>query len=121
MSYTYENVLPTLIPNTVMQKRLLNGVHKTYLIEAADGYVLHDNAADELDLEDNIVLKYSVGTCTCGANYDFSTTEMTVPDINGNMVVVTAYGSRQFFAFPENLVLDPENNIYGGNNNHTVV
>ena len=121
MAITYEDVIPSLIPNTTMRKMLSDGVHRTYVIEAVDGYVLHDNAADGSDINGNTVYLYSTGTCSCGKNYDFSTTELTVPDINGNMVTVTAYGSREFFAFPANLVPDPENNIYGGGGEHEVM
>ena len=120
MAYTYEDVIPSLIPNTIMQKRLLNGAHRSYVIEPADGYVLHDADADGENIDTGErIYAYSSGSCSCGKNYDFSTTEMTVPDINGNMVTVTAYGDRQFFAFPENLVPDPENNIYGGGDHVT--
>lgn len=118
MAYTYEDVIPSLIPNTTMQKRLLNGAHRSYVIRPIDGYVLHDSASDFETEQDGYVYCYASGSCTCGATYDFATTEMTVPDINGNMVTVTAYGTRQFFAFPTNLVPDPENNIYGGGGNH---
>lgn len=119
MAYTYEDVIPSLIPNTTMQKRLLNGVHRSYVIEPIDGHVLHDADADGENIDTGErIYTYSSGSCSCGANYDFSTAEITVPDINGNTVTVTAYGDRQFFAFPENLVPDPENNIYGGGNNN---
>lgn len=123
MAITYEEVTPSIIPNTTMRKMLSNGVHRTYVIEAVDGYVLHDNSADGINLETgDPVPRYSTGTCSCGASYDFSTAELTVPDINGNMITVTAYGSREFFAFPANLVPDPENNIYGiGGNDHEVM
>ena len=121
MTITYENVTPSLIPNTTMQKRFIDGVHKQYIVEAVDGYVLHDNGGDGIDLQGNIVYRYSAQSSSCGANYDFSSTEMTIPDINGNMVTVTAYGSREFFAFPANLVPDPENNIYGGGGDHEVM
>ena len=116
MAITYEDVTPSLIPNTTTKKMISNGVHRTYIFEAVDGYVLHDNAADWLDENENVIRRYSSGDCSCGANYDFTTTEITVPDINGNNVVVTAYGSREFFAFPASLVPEPENNIYGGGN-----
>lgn len=121
MAITYEEVTPSIIPNTTMRKMLSNGLHRTYIIEAVDGYVLHDNEADGYDADLNTIIRYSSGSCSCGANYDFSTTEMTVPDINGNMVIVTAYGSREFFAFPANLVPDPEYNIYGGGGEHEVM
>jgi len=122
MAWTYDP-MDTLIPNTTMVKGINEeGIHKNYRIYPNDGYVLHDNAADGIDYENEeaVVRRYSSGTCSCGAAYDFSTTEITVPDINGNNVIVTAYGEREFFAFPANLVPDPENNIYGGGNNHEV-
>lgn len=122
MAYSYEDVTPSLIPNTTMRKRLLDGVHKQYIIEAVDGYVLHDNTAEGIDLDGNPVPRYSSGSRSCGANYDFSTTEKVVKDIDGNEVTVTAYGSREFFAFPANLVPDPDVNIYGiGGNDHEVM
>jgi hypothetical protein len=121
MAYTYENVTPSLIPNTTMQKRLLNGVHKSYLIAANDGYVLHDKANDYPEFDENMEiigqhLGYAAGTVTCGANYDFS--PVTVTDENG--VEHTAYGSREFFARPESEV--PADQIFGGgNNDHEVM
>lgn len=78
MVYTYENVIPTLIENTTMQKRLLNGEHRTYLIMPNKGYILHDARMDELvyDIETGeetgeIVKIYRTSTATCPANYDF--------------------------------------------------
>ena len=121
MALVKEPVTPSLIPNTTMVKGVLNGVHRTYEITPVEGYVLHDNGGDVHDPDGNNVYRYSVGVCSCGANYDFSTTELTIPDINGNMVIVTAYGSREFFAFPANLVPDPEYNIYGGGSDHEVM
>lgn len=78
MAYTYEDVIPTLIANTTMQKRLLNGVHRTYLIKANDGYVLHDNTGnwtetDPITGEEVVKKAYYTGTVTCAASYDFVT------------------------------------------------
>lgn len=111
MATTYENVTPSLIPNTTMVKRLVDGVHKNYQITPNEGYVLHDNASDYYDIDpetgmesDVVVLTYYTGMCSCGKNYDFDNTTI----IDG----YTAYGSREFFARPATEV--PENNIFGG-------
>lgn len=109
------------IPNVTITPKTYNGVLRGYDLAPNDGYVLHDNVSDGIDVETgDPIHRYSVGSSSCGKNYDFSTTELTVPDINGNMVTVTAYGEREFYAFPSNLVPDPENNIYGGNNHETI-
>lgn len=104
MAYTYEDVIPTLIENTTMQKRLLDGVHRTYRITPNEGYVLHDKERDwyELDPEtgmesEEVTLGYTTGTATCAANYDFTA------------------NPREFYAVPENSV--PADQIFGGENN----
>lgn len=118
----YADVTPSIIPNTNMRAKLnADNSIRSFWISPCEGFVVHDNAADYTDIDGNIVRTYSSGTCSCGATYDFSTTQLTVPDINGNNVIVTAYGSREFFAFPENLVPNPEMNIYGGGNNAEVM
>ena len=120
MNIIYEPLEQTLIPNTTMEKGLFDGAHRIYRITPNPGFVLHDNAADYTDPMGVYVYRFSSGICTCGANYDFSNTaEKSVTDINGNTVTVTAYGERGFFAFPENLVADPENNIYGASKPET--
>jgi len=103
---TYENVNPTLIANTTMQKRLYDGIHKSYLITPNEGYVLHDKVGDlietdEITGEEIKTLAYFRGTCTCGANYDF------------------VANSREFYTVPESSV--PANQIFGGNNNHEIM
>jgi hypothetical protein len=95
MAYTYEDVIPTKIENTTMQKRLLNGVHRTYLITPNEGYILHDNIDEYEDEFGERTLHFARGTCSCAANYDF--------DAN----------PREFYAIPESEA--PENAyIYGG-------
>ena len=98
MTITYEDVVPTLIPNTTMQKGLLNGEHKIYNIYPNDGYVLHDKENDFVgnDPETGEEIKelwYASRMASCGANYDFS--PVTVTDENG--VTFVAYGEREFF------------------------
>jgi hypothetical protein len=113
MPITYEPLNPPIIENTVMRKLLLDGVLRTYRIAPAEGYVLHDKAWDSPVLDDEgnetgeAILGYQVGEASCGFNYDFSTRLVTA--IDGS--TVTAYGSREFYAIPRNLV--PENQIYG--------
>lgn len=121
---TYENVTPTLIPNTTMRKKFIDGVHKVYTIEAVDGYVLHDKAADveeinpdTLEPTGRIIFAYASGEKTCGANYDFTTLQVT--DETG--VTHTAYGAqREFFARLASEV--PADQIFGGgDNDHEVM
>lgn len=120
---TYEEVTPSLIPNTRMRKWILDGVHKTYHIYPLANYVLHDNTMDFADLDENTMEEtwkfgYSPSSVyvTCGANYDFST--HTVTDENG--VSYIAYGNRDFFAIPEDDV--PDNQIFGvGDNDHEIM
>jgi hypothetical protein len=104
MVITYEDVTPSLIANTTMQKRLFDGVHKTYLITPNEGYVLHDNTLDECEYDPEtgelirvVNLGYTDNTTTCGYNYDF------------------AANSREFYAVLRTEV--PENQIFGGGNN----
>lgn len=106
------------IPNVIITPIIHNGTLRGYDLAPINGYVLHDNAGDyeEVDMftqepTGRIIFTYSVGSCSCGANYDFST--VTVTDENG--VNHTAYGSREFFARPRTEV--PENQIYSGSNN----
>lgn len=99
LKYTYENVTPSFIANTTMQKRFMDGVAIAYTIKADDGYVLHDNTMDWTDIdpetgESVLNLGYAVGTKTCGADYDF------------------AENSREFYAVAENSV--PADRIFGG-------
>ena len=96
---TYEDVNPTLIPNTTMTKLLRDGVHQVYRIYPIDGYVLHDNKNDypEYDSvtgEETIVLGYVSGSTSCAANYDF------------------VANPREFYTVPADSV--PADQIFGG-------
>ena len=86
MVITKEDVNPTLIPNTTMQKVFRDGTHTVYYITPNAGYVLHDSAFDFEDMDGNQFLGYRTTTASCAANYDF------------------AVNPRQFFAVPENEV-----------------
>lgn len=108
MAFTYEDVNPTLIANTVMQKRLRDGVDYQYRITPADGYVLHDKALDAYDggyTEEgepigNLILGFTTGTCTVAASYDFTA------------------NPREFYAAPSDTV--PEDQIFGGGGDHEI-
>jgi hypothetical protein len=108
MIITKEDVIPSLIPNTVMQKFLVDGVHKQYTIAPAEGYVVHDNRLDYPVADDygeptgEVILGYSEGMKSVSASYDF---------------VANPY---EIYAVPRNTV--PEDQIFGGgNNNHEVM
>ncbi len=106
MAITYEPVNPTLIENTTMQKKLLDGVHRVYTIKANEGYVLHDKSMDwYLDDPETgvpvLYLGYAVGEKTCAANYDFTA------------------NPREFYAVPADSV--PADQIFGGGNDHEVI
>jgi len=103
---THEDVIPTLIPNTTMQKRFYDGVPRQYVIAPIEGYVLHDKGRDwkEEDPETSewVVVRGYTGTNTsCGINYDFVT------------------NPREFYAVPESEV--PADHIFGGNNNPEIM
>ena len=100
---TYEDVNPTLIANTTMQKLLRDGVHQVYYITPNDGYVLHDNAFDFEDVDGNQFLGYRRTTASCAASYDFIA------------------NPRQFYAVPEGEV--PADQIFNnpGQNEHEVM
>lgn len=119
MAFTYEYVTPALIPNTIMQKRLRDGVDYQYLIEAAEGYVLHDNRSDQEEMDfdmgiptGNMILRYATGRVSVAANYDFGiVVPDTIIDVNGNAIAVNKVGAFELFAVPESVV--PADNIYG--------
>lgn len=122
--YTYEDVIPSLIPNTTMQKRFINGVHKQYVITPLENYVLRDKADDYVEIDPDtleptgrVIFHYASGGATCGASYDF--TPLQVTDENG--VTHTAYGAqREFFARLASEV--PSDQIFGGGgNDHEVM
>ena len=103
MAYTYEDVNPTLIANTAMQRMLKDGVFKVYRITPNEGYVLHDKDLDFTTPEDleNPVQGYTTGTCTCAAWYDF------------------AANPREFFAVPADSV--GADQIFGGDTDHEIM
>ena len=84
--FTYEDVIPPIVENTIMRKMYMDGVFRVYTIAPAEGYVLHDSTYDYPDIDGNLVIGYRRSEGTCAANYDF--------DAN----------PREFYAVPENEV-----------------
>lgn len=105
MVTTYEDVIPSLIENTTMQKVIVNGVHRVYYITPVEGYVMHDKAYDTgvVDPETaaetgEFILGYRTTTASCSANYDF------------------VANPREFYTVPENSV--PADQIFGSITNN---
>lgn len=74
---TKENVNPSLIENTTMQKVLIGGVHRSYYITPNEGYVLRDNRRDWVDInpdtgDETPMEGYMRGTISVAATYDFT-------------------------------------------------
>lgn len=107
MANTREDVVPSLIENTTMQKLLRDGVHIQYTIKAIEGYVLHDKVGDWTEMDEMTgeeILKeaFFTGTCSCAASYDFEA------------------NPREFYAIPESSV--PADQIFGGvDNDHEIM
>lgn len=124
---TYEDVTPSLVPNTTMKKLYRDGVHAQYRLTPVDGYVLHVKARDWTEpnpenMEEEILYRgYTAGNATCAASYDFTPVASSYVDRDGNIVPVTAYGAvSEFYAIPETNV--PADQIFGGgNNDHEVM
>ena len=73
---TYEEIIPTLIPNTTVEKMFRDGVHRQYRIIPIDGYVLHNNVRDwkHIDPEtgkETFYCGYSTSCSSVPASYDF--------------------------------------------------
>ena len=116
MAWTTENVTPTLIPNTTMVKRLLDGVAKTYCIYPNEGYVLHDNRTYGVILDDefNEIERYprfATGDMTVSASYDFNNiTQGIYEGVDGVVYNVTKIGEYELYTLPINVV--PLEHIY---------
>ena len=104
---TYEDVIPSMIPNTIMQKVFRDGVHQVYRLAPIDGYILHDAGRDWTEFdpitgEEVLYQGYTTGSTSCAANYDF------------------VANPREFYAVPADSV--PADQIFGGvNNDHEIM
>ena len=111
MDWTYEDVIPSLIPNTTMKKKLLDGVHKVYIIEPDKGYVLHDNRTCGIILDNDSFKelgrypKFATADISVWANYDFNTmTTGTYEGVDGVTYNVTKIGEYEFYTLPADAV-----------------
>ena len=76
MSATYQDVKPSLIPNTTMVKVFFDGVHKKYRITPNEGYKLHVKGRDQDNVdpvtgERIFKLGYIGTTVSFDASYNF--------------------------------------------------
>ena len=106
-TWTYEDVIPSLIENTTMQKGIADGVHRIYRITPINGYVLHHKNHDtDMDGDGNPIdppiLGYTPSFVTVSASYDFTVNPFEIYAVLRSTV--------------------PEDQIHGGgNNDHEVM
>lgn len=129
MAVVTEPMETTLIPNTTMNKKYVNGVFKVYEIIPNSNYVLHNRQNDIFDNYDDegngigepTVMLFGLHGCTVRQDYDFNNIVAgTITDIDGNEVAVNKVGALEIFAIPQNLI--PADQIFGGgDNDHEVM
>lgn len=75
---SYENILPTLVENTIMHKILVDDVPKTIRISPTDGFVIHDNRLDDYLIDEETEIPeaeptagYKSGSVSVRWDYDF--------------------------------------------------
>lgn len=77
MATIYEDLIPTLIENTTMQRSMVDGVQTAYTITPNEGYLLHDKLLDAPVYDEwgfetgEIALGFRRHTAACSVNYDF--------------------------------------------------
>lgn len=102
---TREEVIPSPVANATVKKGFVNGVHKTYEIQANSGYVLHDKECDGHDLDRETMEMIPFAGFTrgiCSERYDY--------DWDAN--------PREFYCVLESDV--PADHIFGGGNDHEI-
>ena len=129
MAVTYEDIIPTLVPNTTMKRTLSNGNPMNIRIYPEDGYVLHLKRNDEENFdpitgETTITLWFSSGMKSVNINYDFSVKVQdtyTYTDENGNYITIPIekIGAEEIYTLPESIV--PTAQIFGGGNGHEIM
>ena len=107
----YEDVTPSLIENTIMQRKInaTTGNVSFYNITPCEGYVLHTNNYDDPVFDEEtgeetgeVIAGYTRGTISVGYNYNFETNPFNI------------------YAILESEV--PADRIFGGgNNDHEVM
>ena len=75
----YKKIENTLIPNTLMEILLIDGIETAYYIRPIEGYKLHAKELDEMEFDEEmmmetgeIILGFTNGIKTCSVDYDFS-------------------------------------------------
>ena len=78
MMVKYEDVIPSLIPNTIMQKCYRDNANFVYYITPCLGYMLHDKLMDFEKVDEDTMMPtgevergYRESTASCEAYYDF--------------------------------------------------
>lgn len=113
MAVVREPMEITLIPNTRMNKMIVNGIHNGYEIQAVEGYVLHDNRIDSTDYDEldnaTIIPRFKLGSTTVPASYDFDNVTngtFTYTDENGMTVSIPVemVGMYEFYTLPVDVV-----------------
>ena len=116
---TYEEVTPSPVANANVKKRFIDGVHRLFIVEANEGYVLHDTRLDDEVIDENtleptgeVILGYTTGDKSVAASYDFTIiNRATVQGVSGNSYIVDKVGANEFYTLPESEV--PVNRIFG--------
>lgn len=105
MTVTYEIATDLVFPNITIFRRMVDGVHKGYQMNANDGYVVYDTTANNTELDPDTMEERPVTYYYTGAflptNYNFA--------------------NFPYVAVPRDSV--DENYIFGGgdNNDHEVM
>ena len=75
----YEDINPSFIENTIIQKIFLDGIHETYAILPCEDYVLHDKLLDFEVLDPityeptgDVILGFYQNMITVKNDYDFT-------------------------------------------------
>ena len=113
MAVNYEDIVPTLVPNTTMKRTLLDGNAINIRIYPEDGYVLHLKRDDDVRTdpdtgETTTTLYFCKGMKSVNINYDFSVKVQdtyTYTDENGNEVTIPIekIGVEEIFTLPQGL------------------
>lgn len=122
MAVTYEDIVPTLVPNTTMEKTLSDGNAINIRIYPDDGYVLHLKRHDYEDIdpitgETVTTLRFCSGMKSVNINYDFSVKVQdtyTYTDENGNEVTIPIekIGAEEIFTLPKSIVQEATDENY---------
>ena len=127
MAVVREPMETTLIPNTRMNKMIVNGVHNGYEIQAINGYVLHDGRNDEpifdpeiLEETGDVIPHFKTDATTVPVSYDFDNVTngvYTYTDESGAKINVPVEKVGMYeFSTVNNELADNLNELYDGVN-----